>query len=137
MKKKLIIAVCVVGIIIGILSVRAGISASRNGRENSESFIEGAKLVAYELREFLDTKDEESFHRAAIDVQSMAKDLEIDLGSEYNKKAFDSIVEAFTYSEGKLYNYAQRLAEAFEMISENPKDEYPYSQFNIVLNSIS
>lgn len=137
MKKKLIIAICVFGIIIGTLSVVAGVSRYKSTNESSEYFTEGARLIAYQLRQYVETGNEESFHNAAADVQFLAKDLTFDLGSEYNEEAFEGIVEAFTYKEGKLFDYAERLAKAFEMIVEDPTDEYPYSQFNIVLNSIS
>ncbi len=137
MKKRILIALCIVGIVIGIFSVRAGVSGVKNKKSDEEYFLEGVKLIAFELREYIDTNDENSFHRAATDVQYLSEEMNFDLGSDFNKEAFAGIVEAFAYSEGKLRSYAQRLAEAFELIAENPKDEYPYSQFNIVLNSIS
>ena len=137
MKKVLTVAVCVIGIIIGTLSVRAGISSARQKKTDSEYFTEGAKLIAYELREYIETEDNDIFHRAATDVLHLSENSNLDLGSDYNKEVFSDTADAFTYNEGKMRSYAERLAEAFEMIAEDPKDEYPYSQLKIVLNSIS
>ncbi len=137
MKKKIVIALGIIGIVIGIFSVRAGVSGVKSRKSNEEDFVEGVKVIAYEIREYIDTGDENSFHRAATDVQYLSEEVDFDLGSDFNNEAFKGIVEAFTYNEGKLRTYSERLAQAFELIAENPKDEYPYSQFNLVLNSIS
>ncbi|MDD6021619.1 MAG: hypothetical protein PUB94_03055 [Oscillospiraceae bacterium] len=136
MKKKLIIVLCVIGAAIGMLSVRAGVSQIRNKRAIEEYFTEGARLIAYEIREYIETGDKTSFHKAAIDVRYLSSEAGNAMGSEYNKKAFEGISEAFAQSEDKLRDHAERLAEAFEKIAEAPQDEYPYSQFNVVLNSI-
>lgn len=137
MKKVLTVALCVLGIIIGTLSLRAGISGVQKNKTDSEYFTEGARLIAYELREYLETGDNDVFHRAATDIIHLSESFRTDIGSDFNKEVFAQTADAFAYSEGKMRSYAQRLAEAFELIAENPKDEYAYSQLKIVLNSIS
>lgn len=137
LKKPLTVALCILGIIIGILSLRAGLSGIRNDKVNNEYFSDGMRLVAYQVREYIETGDTDALSRAGADLGYLSDRGYTALVGDDNGMLLDELAKAFTSDLTRISEHAERLASAFEIIADDPTDEYAYSQIQIVLNSIS
>lgn len=136
-RKRLTVTLCIVGIIIGILFLRAGLSGVQNKKANNEYFTEGIRLVAYQVREYLETGDTDALSRAGADLGYLSDRGYTALAGEDNGALLDKLAQAFTSDLNRLSEHAERLASALELIADDPTDEYAYLQINIALNSIS
>lgn len=138
-KKKLtVIIIAVVFMLTVAVNIISGVTAQK--KETGNTLSEGIKLAVYEIQMYLETEDEEFFHRASADMQSLEQLAEEDsviLSTEYRKEAFLSIISAFRYNEEELLGHAERLEGALRLISENADEDYPYAQLNIILNDIT
>lgn len=140
MSKKKIIAIVVSAVLVLAVggSVVSSVISAR--RENTDTLTEGLRLVSYELGMYLETENEDYFHQASIDLQSLEQiALENDsiLSTDYRKEAFSTIVNAFRYDEEELFGYAERLKSVFYLISENADGDYPYAQLYIITENIT
>ncbi len=135
-KKSLTVALCVVGIIIGLLSLRAGLSGVKNKKANSEYFSDAMRLIAYEVNEYTETGDKSVFSRAGTDLAYLCERGYDEIAGD-NSELLEELAKSFTSDEEKLLEHAERLANVFELLADDPTDEYAYSQIQIVLNSIS
>lgn len=136
-RKSLTVALCVVGVIIGILSLRAGLSGIQNKKVNNEYFVEGIRLVAYEINEYIETNDTDALSRAGADLGYLSDRGYTKLAGENYGALLDELAKFFTSDLTEISQHAERLASAFEIIADDPTDEYAYSQIQIVINSIS
>lgn len=140
MSKKKLAAIILAAALILVITGNFIYSHIANDRENSQSLSEGVRLVAYEIGMYLETENEDYFHQASTDLQSLeqiAEDNDSVLSTDYRKEAFLSIINAFKYDEGELMYHAERLKNAFDLISENADEDYPYAQLYIVLENIT
>ena len=138
-RKKLILIIIAAVLVLSVGgSILSGVIAQK--RETGNTLSEGVRLAAYEIRMYLETGDEDYFHRASADMQSLEQLAQSDsliLSDEYRKEAFMSIISAFRYKEEELLGHAERLESALRLISENTDEDYPYAQLNIILNDIT
>lgn len=138
-RKKLILIIIAAVLVLSVGgSILSGVIAQK--RETGNTLSEGVRLAAYEIRMYLETGDEEYFHRASADMQSLEQLAQSDsliLSDECRKEAFMSIISAFRYNEEELLGHAERLESALRLISENTDEDYPYAQLNIILNDIT
>ena len=140
MSKKKITAIILSVVLVMAVAGSIINSLTANKRENSLNLTEGLKLVAYEIGMYLETENEDYFHQASTDLQSLeliAEENDSILSTDYRKEAFLSIISAFRYDEEELMDHAERLKNAFELISENADEDYPYAQLYIVLENIT
>lgn len=140
MSKKKITAIVLAAIFVLAIGGNLIYSHIAGERENSQTLQEGVKLVAYEIGMYLETENEDYFHQASTDLQSLeliAEDDDSILSTDYRKEAFLSIISAFIYDEEELMYHAERLKKAFDLIGENADEDYPYAQLYIVLNDIT
>lgn len=138
-KKRITAIILAVALIIAVAGKFVYSDFTRK-KENSENLIQGVRLVAYEIGQFIETGNEEYFHQASVDLQSLEEIAENDeriLSDDYRKEAFLSIINAFKYQEGELTDLAERLKAAFDLISEDKDEDYPYAQLYIVLDNIT
>lgn len=140
MSKKKLTAIILAAVLVAAIAgnIIYSIVAAKN--ENEQTLSEGARLVAYEIGMYLETENEDYFHQASTDLQSLemiAEENDSILSTDYRKEAFLSIISAFKYDEEELMYHAERLKNAFELISENADEDYPYAQLYIVLENIT
>lgn len=138
-KKKLTVIIVAAVLAASVaVSIISGVTAQR--KEVSDTLSEGIKLAVYEIQMYIETGDEEYFHRASADMQSLEQLAEYDsliLSTDYRKETLLSIIGALRYNEEELLGHAERLESALRLISENADEDYPYAQLNIILNDIT
>ena len=88
-RKKLILIIIAAVLVLSVGgSILSGVIAQK--RETGNTLSEGVRLAAYEIRMYLEMGDEEYFHRASADMQSLEQLAQSDsliLSDEYRKEA--------------------------------------------------
>ncbi len=138
MKKKIIAALCVALLILSAVGV-AGIRFIRSERKtDSENYLLAAKNAAYEIGEYIETGDENSFSFAAADIIQMNNmtSSASSVVSPDNAEIIENAATVLSYNPLKLSCEAERLRTALEIIAENGEDvDYAYAQIQIALTN--